>query len=100
MAGTFALDSTSVGASIDTNATLTTINYLAAPDTSDYHDHFCLVDNNPEGFQPVTVFNFNPSLNGGFSPDAAKNLLSFDIPFIHLVLQSCPDGATFNVTTV
>lgn len=99
MAGTFALDSSSVGASIDTNATLTTINFLTGPNSSDPHDMFCLVDDTG-GTVSATVFGFHPGLNGGFAPDANQNLMTYQVSFTNLVLQACPDGATFNITTV
>jgi hypothetical protein len=111
MAGTYVLDSSKVGQAIDTAGTLRQISYDAPPTawerlsfnkavgSPEYglptSGAFCLIDVLADG-SLNTIYNLDIFSNGGFTPGTISTL---SIPFAQLVLQCCPVGASFTVTT-
>jgi hypothetical protein len=111
MPGTFVVSQANVGQVIDTNAFLTAVAYTGKPTKFDTHaqfdittglptlKYFCLIDNAIQP-RPKQLLNFDPHINGGFSPHPTYNLMGgIHHKFVSLVLQSCPSGAVFAITT-
>ena len=105
--GAKTLNSAAVGTVIDTGpCNLTQLLYTAGP--SNYEvptfnpqglplsGYLCLID---QGTGQV-IFNFNIHVGGGHSPNATKKVSGYSIPIVgNILLQSCPVGATFSITT-
>jgi hypothetical protein len=97
-----------VGTVLDTNGTINQILYTGPPTSYEIPQfdpgsglptkgYFTLIDT---GFTPpVVLFSTNGHNNGAHSPHATHKMAGYLIPFISLVLQSCPAGATYSVTT-
>jgi hypothetical protein len=102
------LTTAQVGTVIDTGpATITQILYTGAPSSYEVPTfdptglpltaYFCLVDQGPPS---RVLFNYNGHINGGHSPHATHKMSGYTIPYTgNLVLQSCPAGAVYSLTT-
>jgi hypothetical protein len=108
--GVISIDGTKVGTVLDVGpASITQILYTGAPtsyETPNYDPgtglptkgYFTLIEA-PTGQSPRVLISFNGHINGGHSPHATHKVSAYSIPFTNLVLQSCPAGATFSITT-
>jgi hypothetical protein len=106
--GLKSLSGAQVGTTIDTNGTINQVLFLSAPTSYEQPQfdpstglptkaYFTLIDT---GFTPpLVLISYNGHVNGSHSPHASHKLSGYLIPFINLVLQSCPAGATFSLTT-
>jgi hypothetical protein len=106
--------SASVGSTIDTGGTLIAIGYQTRPTphmpaafqpgSLPTDGYFCLIDKPATGL-PHQLYNLEMYTNGGHSPVASSNsnLLTMragtGISLTNLVVQACPPGAQFVVTT-
>jgi hypothetical protein len=109
--GVKGLTTAQVGTVIDTGpANITQILFTGAPTSFEIPQfdpgtglpltgYFCLIDQ-VAGQPNRIIYNENIHAGGGHSPHASHKVSGYSIPFSgNLVLQSCPAGATFSLTT-
>jgi len=109
--GVIAIDSTKVGTAIDTGpANITQILFTAAPTSYEVPQfdpgtglptkgYFTLIDS-VAGSPARVLYSVHTAVNGAHSPHATHKQSGYNIPFSgNLVVQSCPTGATFSITT-
>ena len=108
--GVKAINGAAVGTVLDTGpANITQLLFTTAPTSYDVPTfdptglpltgYMCLVDQ-VAGFPPRVVYNEDVHVGGGHSPHASHKVSAYSIPFTgNLVLQSCPTGGVFSITT-
>ena len=101
------ITSAAVGTVIDTGpCNITQIIYTGAPTAYEVPTfaptgmpltgYFCLVDQGTG----VVLYNENVNVGGGHSPHASHKVSGYSIPVTgNILLQSCPVGGTFSITT-
>jgi hypothetical protein len=105
MAGTYTIGSAQVGQVIDPVAgRVMSVSYLTKPAAVDQpafdisgfpvRGYFCL-RNSGNPLRPIMSIE---QINGGFAPGTTITA-GLQAPYTTLILQSCPPGATFSITT-